>query len=91
MTTNHLSDEEYFKYGCADQEAVRHYEMLAKRMAELEKENEGLERRYEVVSEQVGFARQLVDDIKMSLTYTGSKKDLIKDINMEIENSMFEL
>jgi len=44
----------------------------------------------EVLQEQIYFAQELIDSIESCLTQTGNKASLIKQIKIEIKNSLFE-
>ena len=66
------------------------FDRVLDELAEKEEELKSLEEKYELMSEQVFFADSLIDNIEEKCKETGGKRELVKEINSLIEESMFE-
>ena len=53
-------------------------------------EIERLRKNQELIEEQVGFARMLIEEIKEKCGENGNKRELVKNILNAIEDSLFE-
>jgi len=86
-----LSDEEFFKYYIKDQNILDRIQNMIDRNIKLEKELELERKEYEFLSEQCMWRGELLEEILRKKEQTGSKKELVKAIEIAYENSYVEL
>lgn len=90
---SNVTVEEFFKYHCTDENAVRFYEELVEEESDYEQVIADLERRLELAEEQVYFARNLLNGLVFKVqgySNTAGATRLRKLILDEISESMFE-
>jgi len=67
-----------------------YFDKILEEITAKEEELVYLRRREELLSEQLYFAVDLIEEIEDRCKQTGTKKELVKGITYSIENSMFE-
>jgi hypothetical protein len=90
---SNVSVEEFFKYHCTDENAVRFYDEIVKEESDLKRVIADLERRLELAEEQIYFAQNLLNGIVFKVqgySNTAGATKLRKLILDEISESMFE-
>lgn len=90
---SNVTAEEFFKYHCTDDNAVRFYNEIVAKESDTERVIADLERRLELAEEQVYFAQNLLNGIVFKVqgySNTAGATKLRKLILDEISESMFE-
>lgn len=90
---SNVSIDDFFRYHCEDENAVRFYNELAAEESDTERVIADLERRLELAEEQIYFAQNLLNGIVFKVqgySNTAGAAKLRKLILDEISDSMFE-
>ena len=89
---SNVTPEEFFEYYCTDENAKRFYEeALEKHTDEVEsKAIDELQKREELLEEQLFFARELIDDIERTLKQSVRLKEFKAQFDVLVSDSMFE-
>lgn len=90
---SNVSIEEFFKYHCEDENAVRFYNEIVAEESDTCRVIADLERRLELAEEQIYFAQNLLNSIVFKVqgySNTAGATKLRKLILKDISDSMFE-
>lgn len=90
---SNVSAEEFFKYHCTDENAVRFYNKIVEEDSNYERVIEDLEHRLELAEEQVYFAQNLLNGLVFKVqgySNTAGATKLRKLILDAISDSKFE-
>ena len=90
--SSNVNPKEFFTYYCTDENAKRFYEeALEKHTDEVEsKAIDELQKREELLEEQLFFARELIDDIERTLKQSVRLKEFKAQFDVLVSDSMFE-
>ena len=88
---SNLSDKEFIKYCIQDENVKIRVESLLDSLKELEEEIESERKRIEILSEQITFRDEFIEFVMKKCNESGSKKDLVKQIKLALDNSYIEL
>lgn len=91
MYASNMTFEERIRLGLVPQEAMSVVEEAQQRIIDLEKELKYYVGREESLSEQVWFAREVIENIQNGVKQSRSVGQARKVVLYEIENGMFEL
>lgn len=89
MYLSNMSIEEARKYGTYEQ-LLESLEQEENELIKIKKESKLLERNYEVISEQLYFAREIIDQLEEALKQTTRLSEFKKEFTMILENSFLE-
>lgn len=92
MTGTHgLTDQEYFKYVCQDEEAVKRFDNVISNIEAEKREVSATERDLELSEEQVMFAQGLIESIQEAMRVAVTRKGLVQSIERLVQESNFEV